>query len=130
MQRITWLLHNNVPVIEVQLTDPFGFTFFRRLLADTGAGPSNSPFELVLSQVDCQRLSTMKLGRVGLGGAIPGFFDLHAILMGIPALSFVRQVRAVAVPSIHLPDNLQGIASFRFLNSFIMVISVIRTSSG
>jgi hypothetical protein len=55
---------------------------------------------------------------VGLGGAIPGWFPLYVLDVEIPALAVVRRVFVVAVPAAQLPSGLNGIAAFRFLNSF------------
>ena len=118
MRRATWLLQQNMPVIEVQLNDKFGFSHKRILLADTGAGPRYAPFELVLSDADCKLHNGLKVDQVGIGGAIKGSFPVYRLEIEIPDLSLVCRVTSVAVPAAQLPEGLQGIAGFRFLNSF------------
>jgi hypothetical protein len=116
---MTWQLQNESPVVEVHLRDPLtGSTVPRTLLADTGAGRRNSKFELVLSDADCQRLGGQPIARVGLGGALIGQFPVYAVWVEIPARGVVRQVDVAAVPTSQLPHGLDGIAAFRFLNSF------------
>jgi hypothetical protein len=88
------------------------------LLADTGAGPRHSPFELVLSKADCQRFGVRQVGGVGLGGAYSGVFPVYVVSVEVPALNFAQYVTAVAVPAAQLPPGLEGIAAFRFLNRF------------
>ena len=78
MPRQTWLLQNDVPVIEVQLLEPFTGSWVNRiLLADTGAGPRFSPFEIVLSHEDIARFSVEESGTVGVSGALHGKFRIH-----------------------------------------------------
>ncbi len=119
MPRVIYQLRNERPVVEVHLRDPLtGSTVPRTLLADTGAGRRTSRFELVLSDLDCQRFGGLPFGTVGLGGALSGRLPIYLVWVEIPALAVVRRVRAVAAPAAQLPPNLDGIAAFRFLNSF------------
>jgi hypothetical protein len=118
MARVTWLLREGIPVVEIQLRDNFGFAHKRVLLADTGAGPRHAPFELVLSEADCKLQDSLKVDQVGLGGAISGIFPVYLLETEIPALSFIGRVTVAAVPRERLPESLDGIAAFRFLNSF------------
>jgi hypothetical protein len=90
----------------------------RTLLADTGAGSLNAPFELILNAADCQQFKWRRLGAVGLGGAFSGAFPTYSVRVEIPALQWARVVAAVVVPTAPLPPELDGIAGFRFLNSF------------
>ena len=118
MSRVTWLLENGSPVIEIFLHDGMGFTHARKLLADTGAGPQHSPFHLVLSERDCGHFGRRQSKTVGVGGFVRGTFPLFHVWIEIPVLSFVKLATAVAVPSVALPDGLSGVASFRLLNGF------------
>lgn len=83
MLRLTWLLKNHQPIISIQLRDFFGLPYERILLADTGAGPSNSPFDFVLSETDCQRFGILKPAFVGLGGAVRGIFPIYLMAIEI-----------------------------------------------
>ena len=117
MPRVAWLLQSDYPVIQLQLWDPAtGHVANRTVLADTGAGPNNSPIELFLS--DCQRFGKRRTNIVTIGGAITGTFSSYSMWIEIPPLSVVRRVRVVAVPPSEFPIGLDGIASFRFLNRF------------
>lgn len=118
MRRATWLLRDGVPVIEIQLTDPFGFIHNRTLLADTGAGPSDAPFQVVLSEGDCKLNGSPKVDFVELTGAVLGGFPIYEVFIEITALNVAQLVKAVAVPAVQLPEGLDGIAAFRLLNSF------------
>jgi hypothetical protein len=55
---------------------------------------------------------------VTLGGAIHGTYPIYAMRVEIPVLSVARHMRVVAVPDTACPAGLDGIACFRFLNSF------------
>lgn len=86
------------------------------LLADTGAGSMRSGFEVVLTESDCLTFGRQMSRPVLLRGAYSGTFPVYWVHITIPALEFDHRIRAAAVPS-HPPD-LDGIASFRFLNRF------------
>ena len=89
------------------------------LLADTGAGSLYAPFELILGASDCQRyMGLQSSDDVTLGGAIYGTYPIYAMRVEIPVLSVIRRMRVVAVPDTACPAGLDGIACFRFLNSF------------
>ncbi len=118
MPRATWLLYNDLPVVEIQLQDNFGFMHKRILLADTGAGPRHAPFQLVLSEADCKLQNSLRVDQVAIGGAIIGSFAVYRLEIGIPNLNLTCRVSVAAVPAGALPEGLQGIAAFRFLNSF------------
>jgi hypothetical protein len=86
MPRVMWQLERNRPVVKIQLaataSDP---EMMRTLLADTGAGGSNAPFELILSANDCQRYMGLRSGyEVALGGAIVGTYPIYALRIEIP----------------------------------------------
>jgi len=114
-----WLLQNDLPVIEVLLLAPFtGEWESRTLLADTGAGPRFSPFEIVLSHADIARFGEEESGFISVSGALQGQFRVYRIRLQIPALRVDRSVRALSAPTSSLIGGLDGIAGFRFLNSF------------
>jgi hypothetical protein len=120
MPRVMWQLEHNRPVVKIQLaataSDP---TMTLTLLADTGAGGSNAPFELILNASDCQRYMGLRSGyEVALGGAIVGAYPIYAIRIEIPMLSWSRRVQVAAVPDTACPTGFDGIACFRFLNLF------------
>ncbi len=120
MPRQTWLLQNEVPVIEVLLREPFtGFWSNRTLLADTGAGPRHAPFEIVLSHADIAKFSEQELGSAGVSGAIHGKLLIYKVFLEIPGLGLSQHVRALSAPAASLLAGLDGIAAFRFLNLFI-----------
>lgn len=95
-----------------------GFSFTRTLLADTGGGSATVAVDLVLSQADGARCGGKIQQLVNSGGAIHGSFEVRSIEIAIPALNLKRRVNVMLVPTETLPDGLQGIACFRFLNSF------------
>ena len=119
MPRAMWRLVSHRPVIEAVLAVP-GATqrATLTLLADTGAGGEDAPFALVLRQSDCRQFRIMRSGDVVLAGALSGTFPTYAVWVEIPALAFADFVVAAAVPDAQVPSGLDGIASFRFLNSF------------
>jgi hypothetical protein len=93
-----------------------GQPFPRIVLADTGAGPRNGPFQLVLDESDCVMCGGKLLPPIVLGGAYTGFFPIYRLPVQLPALGFNQDLFAVAVPS--APAGFDGIASFSFLNGF------------
>ena len=120
MPRVMWQLERDRPVVKIQLastaSDP---AVTRTLLADTGAGGANAPFELILSASDCQRYMGLQSAyEVALGGAIVGAYPIYALRIEIPMLSWSRRVQAVAIPDTACPVGFDGIACFRFLNLF------------
>jgi len=117
--RQTWLLQNDLPVIEVLLLEPFtGSWESRILLADTGAGPRFSLFEIVLSHADIARFGQQELGEVSVSGALQGRMTVFSLQLQIPRLGVDLSVDALSAPSSSLIGGLDGIAAFRFLNSF------------
>lgn len=119
MPRQMWLLQRDVPVIEVQLREPFtGFWVNRVLLADTGAGPCFSPFEIVLSPADIARCGEEELAEAGVSGALQGRLVIHKVRLQISALNVQSSVRALCAPASSLLMGLDGIGAFRFLNGF------------
>jgi hypothetical protein len=120
MPRVTWPLQPNRPIVQVQVVDATsGHMVTRTLLADTGAGGLDAPFEMILRVSDCERYMGLRSSDdVQLGGAIVGTYPIYALRVEIPALSFARMARVVAVPDAACPAGLDGIAGFRFLSSF------------
>ena len=119
MPRQSWLLRDDVPVIEILLREPFsGFTQTRVLVADTGAGPRFSPFELVLGTADGKRFGMRLLRHASVGGAFRGQFPIRSVQIEIPALNVNRVADALIVPDLSEFGNFDGLAAFRFLNGF------------
>ena len=120
MSRVTWPLECNRPIVQVQFVDTAsGHKVTRTLLADTGAGSLDAPFELILRASDCQRyVGLQSSDDVALGGAIVGTYPIYAMQVEIPELTVARRVRVVAVPDPACPAGLDGIACFRFLTAF------------
>ena len=116
MPRAHWTLQNELPVIEIVLELPTGHRVARTLLADTGAGPANAPFDLILDESDCLLAGVSVNSSVALGGAYSGSYSIYRVSIEIPALGFVGSVHAVGVAT--APPGLDGIACFRFLNRF------------
>ena len=106
--------------MHVELVDAAsGHMVTRTLLADTGAGGLEAPFELILRVSDCERYMGLRSSDdVQLGGAIVGTYPIYALQVEIPALSYARRARVVAVPDAACPAGLDGIAGFRFLSLF------------
>ena len=112
-----WPLKQDRPVVEVVLTFPAsGVRVSRVMLADTGAGSAQAPFELILDESDCLSGAGKPSRMVYLGGAYSGAFPLYLVRVDIPSLSFRMSVPAVGVPT--PPMGVDGIACFRFLNRF------------
>ncbi|MBI3822359.1 MAG: hypothetical protein HY289_06735 [Planctomycetes bacterium] len=117
MARVQWQLRNDRPVIQVMLAlAPGGQKVTRTVLADTGAGAANDPFEFVLDEIDCLLCGGTPLKTVTLGGAFTGVHPIYAIPIEIPALNFSDNVLVVGVAA--PPTGFDGIACFRFLNRF------------
>jgi hypothetical protein len=114
--RAHWLIVNGRPVIEIELVGISGPPEPRWLLADTGAGSTDSDFELLLKETDCRRVAGRPFQSIRLGGAYRGWFPVYLVGIRIPTLSFQSYARAVAAPSV--PNGLDGIAGFRLLNRF------------
>ena len=110
-----WPLHRRRPQIEVRVPQAKGRRL-RRLVADTGAGSDEAPFELVLVERDCVDAGGILVGQVRVGGAYAGWFNVYSIQIRIPKLRFQAIVEVVRVPQV--PDGFDGIACFRFLNRF------------
>lgn len=120
MTRVTWPLQRSRPIVQIQVVEvATDHRVTRMLLADTGAGGLDAPFELILRASDCERYMGLRSSDdVQLGGAIVGTYPIYALRVEIPPLSFARRVRVIAVPDAACPTGLDGIAGFRFLSSF------------
>jgi hypothetical protein len=117
MARALWPLRHGRPVIEVELKLAQGGQMVTRvLLADSGAGALNVPFELILDEVDCLLCGGKPSKMVQLGGAYSGNHPVYLIVAEIPQLGLVASLPTVGVPT--PPAGLDGIACFRFLNRF------------
>lgn len=117
MAPVFWSLHHGRPCIEVQIKRTIdGLMLTRRLLADTGAGPVFSTFDLLLGAADCLRCSVAFVRTVQLAGAYRGMFPIHVVPVHIASLGLSANFRAVASNSV--PPGFDGIACFRFLNQF------------
>ena len=117
MPRVQWPLRHGRPCVEVWLVVAgTGQLFPRNLIADTGAGPRNAAFQLVLDESDCLLCGANPLPPILLGGAYSGWFAIYRLAVRLPALGFDQKLYAVAVPSV--PEGFDGIACFDFLNRF------------
>ena len=117
MPRIQWPLLKHRPMIQVFLTlAADGQKTVRNMLADTGAGNGQAPFELLLEEHDCVLCGGQPGQSVKLRGAYAGSYPRDSIRVEIPQLAFDANVHAVGVPN--PPTGLDGIACFRFLNRF------------
>lgn len=117
MPRVQRPLLTGRPIVEVTLAyAPNGQQVIRNLLADTGAGSSQSGFELLLDEDDCLLCGGVPLQPIILGGAYVGSFPIYLMQVKIPDLGFDKAVPAVGLPS--PPAGVDGIACFRFLNRF------------
>ena len=109
-----WLLHNDRPVIEIELSTSGGGDVVRSLVADTGT--RQSVFQLILHENDCHQTGAILIGHVQLGGAYSGSFPVYLFQVRISQLSFDDPIPVVAVSQV--PAGFDGIAGFKFLNRF------------
>ena len=117
MPRGQWPLRHGRPIVEIVLTLAQGAQNVTRvLLADTGAGSMQDPFDLVLDEVDCLMCGGRPSGVVPLGGSYSGAYPIYVLPIEIPSLGFHGILFAVGVAS--APKGFDGIAGFRFLNRF------------
>ena len=117
MPRAQWSLKQGRPVIKVTLClAQGGPKVTRTLLADTGAGTTHAPFELLLDEDDCLLCGTGVSYMVSLGGAYAGSYPVYLVHIEIASLGIASDFRAVGVPT--PPQGLDGIAGFGFLNRF------------
>jgi len=112
-----WPLHHDRPVIQIVLTlAQGGQTVTRTLLADTGAGADQDPFELALDEIDCLMCGATLFKMVTLGGSYSGTYPIYVLPIHIPSLGFTDNLLIVGVAD--APKGFDGIACFRFLNRF------------
>ena len=117
MPRAQWVLRHGRPVIEIVLTlAQNNQKLIRTVLADTGAGEAQDPFEFVLDETDCVLCGGTPSKSVAIGGAYSGLHLVYSIRVEIPALNFHDDVFVVGVSA--APVDFDGIACFRFLNRF------------
>jgi hypothetical protein len=112
---VKWSLHKRRPRIEISLVKTKARRR-RRLVADTGGGSDQAPFELLLLERDRRKSGGVVEGQVSLSGAFTGWFNVYSVKIRIPRLSFREDVRIVGVPKV--PEGFDGIACFKFLNRF------------
>jgi hypothetical protein len=74
--------------------------------------------DLIVSDVDGGPFGRGPAGTVLLGGAYSGRFPAYWVEVTVPGIGFGGPCVAVAVPVGSLPQQLQGIACFHFLNRF------------
>jgi hypothetical protein len=116
MARAQWPLNRDRPVIEIELILALnGQKQTRTLLADTGAGNAQSPFDILLDEHDCL-MAGVPSYTISLGGAYTGAYAVYTVPIEIPLLGYAGDIFAVGVPT--PPVGLDGIAGFRFLNRF------------
>jgi hypothetical protein len=112
-----WPLSQGRPVIQVVLTFAVsGQKVTRTLLADTGAGHTQSRFDLLLVINDCLMCGGIPAHSVPLGGAYTGLHQVNVVPVEISLLGFHDDVLAVGIA--RPPVALDGIAAFRFVNGF------------
>lgn len=115
MPRAQWALRKRRPHIEIVLPSAKSKRK-RRVIADTGGGSDEAPFELILIERDCIESKGILEGQVSLRGAFDGWFNVYAVVVRIPQLGFEDDVRVVSVTKV--PEGFDGIACFKFLNRF------------
>jgi hypothetical protein len=117
MPRAVWPLRLGRPRVEIVLDTPStGLTSPRDLVADTGGGSLQSPFELILTERDCLSGGGSLITIVRLGGAYSGPYPLYFLRIQVPQLGFDQNLHVVGVP---VPSSgFDGLAGFRFLNRF------------
>ena len=115
MPPVKWPLLNRRPIVELSLGHVIKKRR-RRLVADTGGGSDQSPFELILLEKDCQHADVVMEGQVQLSGRYVGWFNVYSMAIQIPRLKFSHRVLVAGVPEV--PVGFDGIACFKFLNRF------------
>jgi hypothetical protein len=88
----------------------------RNLLADTGAGPAQGGFDLLLEERDCLMCGGMPAHPVVLGGAFTGSYPVYHVRVRLPVLGFDQYLAVVGVTGV--PAGFDGIACFQILNRF------------
>jgi hypothetical protein len=116
MPAAQWLLHNDRPVIEIELSTSAGQDLIRILVADTGAGTRQEVFQLLLDEKDCLQCGAILIDHVQLDGAYSGVFPVYLLDVGVPLLHFDEPVPVIGASQV--PPGFDGIACFMFLNRF------------
>jgi hypothetical protein len=117
MPRAVWPLVAGRPALEIVVTQvQAGKKASRIVLADTGAGNVNVPFDILLHENDCLMFGASTSTSVVLGGSYTGTYPIYLVNVEIPILGFSHRLRAVGIRSV--PSGLEGIACFPFLNRF------------
>jgi hypothetical protein len=117
MPRAVWPLLDGQPNVEIVLTQAEdGKPLRRHLLADTGAGSAQAGFELMLVLSDIAVCGGIYICPAEVGDAYEGKFNVYLLRVQLPALGFDQPLLAVGIPV--APPGFDGIACFRFLNSF------------
>ena len=117
MPRVLWPLLRDRPSIRIVLTlAGGGRPVPHYLLADTGAGSTRAPVELLLAEQDCQACGARRRRPIVLTGAYAGPHNTYRIRVEIPELGFNQRLFVAGIPS--GPPGFRGIACFRFLNRF------------
>ncbi len=112
-----WPLSHGRPVIQVVLTIAAGGQkVTRTLLADTGAGHTQSRFDLLLAVNDCVLCGGIPVRPSSSGAHTSVFICVYVVPVEIPLLGFNDDVLAVGIAK--PPIALDGLAAFRFLNRF------------
>jgi len=120
-----WRLMAGRPVVELEFARRAdGERVLRRMVADTGAGRTLSPFHLILKQSDVREFLLFNdRFSVRLGGALMGTHPCSWVVGGVRGLPLGPLV-AVAVPDGDpafrriQKDGAEGIAGMRFLDGF------------
>lgn len=112
-----WPLRHGRPIVEITLSlSQDGQQVVRALLADTGAGATHDPFDLVLDEIDCLMCGGRPAMMVPLAGSFAGIHPVYVVPIAIPILNLKQNLFAVGVAN--PPAGFDGIACFRFLNRF------------
>jgi hypothetical protein len=86
MPRAKWNLRHGRPIIEIVLTSvQSGQKLVRTVLADTGAGDAQDPFDFVLDEIDCLLCGGSPTKTVSVGGAYSGAHPVYLISVEVPA---------------------------------------------
>ena len=117
MPRVQWPLRHGRPCIRIVLTlAAGGRRVARYLLADTGAGSTQTPCELLLEEQDCLACGASPLRTITLGRAYAGPCNVYRVRIQIPEIGFDNVLPVGAVSS--SSPGFHGLACFRFLNRF------------
>jgi len=117
MPRAEWNFVAKRPVVKIEFQIvATGQRTELTLLADTGAGESDSEFDLILSEHDCDRFDGVLTRSVELVGAYIGRFPVYMMVAWIPSIGFSDFVRVAGVAT--SPERHDGVACLPFFNQF------------